>query len=255
MADEVAETFGGGLRAYLAAGGFIVMLIGAEILREGGNRWIGIGLILVGLPIFLSAAVWNKCRQWWKRTKPAELQYLSARDMDLNGAILTAARVSAYGRWFAAQHLVLQGGPIEPRYLIQVMAGQVMDSMLNGEIEVCGRKPGQMDYEAIPRTHWRSSTFFVIEDKFTLWRVALAPRGGAEISRDGEIVRSDHAPSTERNAQLRDYDSLIVDAYQFERVFPRNDPLADKKRREFLGQARKRGLDKDEIGRLSKERR
>jgi hypothetical protein len=132
------------------------------------------------------------------------------------------------------------------------MASKAMDKILDGDVEVRGRKPGQMDYEPIPRTHWQSSAFFVVEDPYSLWRIKLAPRGGAELDRDGIIVRSDDAVATERNAQLGAYDMFLVDAYQFERAFPRNEAVADKKRRRFLWQARWRRLDKNEIKRLSR---
>jgi hypothetical protein len=44
---------------------------------------------------------------------------------------------------------------------------------------------------------------------------------------------------------------IIVDAYEFENLWPKKDLVADGKRRKFLRKARKRGLDKAEIQRLS----
>jgi hypothetical protein len=78
----------------------------------------------------------------------------------------------------------------------------------------------------------------------------IIPRGGAEISPDGAVRASD-AVSAARSAQIAAYDSLIVDGYQFERLWPRKEIIADKKRKRFLRKARWRKLDKTEIQRLS----
>ena len=182
---------------------------------------------------------------------PSRLAYLTYRDSELEPAIVSAAQYSAYGRWFAAQILVNSGHPIQQRHLVHVMASQVMDKMLDGEIDVRGRRHGQMDYEIIPRTYWRSTAFHVVADPLTLWKVVLCPRGGAEIAPDGTIAHASNATAAARNSQLTDYDSLLVDAYQFEQVWPTKERIADKKRREFLRQARKRDLDSNEIKRLS----
>jgi hypothetical protein len=263
MADEASSTFGGGVKNYLGALGFLLPMVGLEELvrhfvdtEHPSLPWkISAILIAAGLPLFVLPWMWNLI---WRKSekklegKPQALEYLNDRDTDLNGAIISAAWRSAYGRWFAAQILVSGGVPIQPRYLIHTMAGQVFNRMQDGDIEVRGRKPGQLDYTPIPRTHWRSSAFYVIEHPLSLWRVILAPRGTSQIAPDGSIASNDHPPSAERTAQLRDYDSLIVDAYQFEKAFPRNDPIADKQRRRFLWRARCRRLDKNEIKRLSR---
>jgi hypothetical protein len=54
MGDEASDTFGGGLRNYLGALAFISALIGAEIIREHGPLWVGVILIVIALPIYLS---------------------------------------------------------------------------------------------------------------------------------------------------------------------------------------------------------
>jgi hypothetical protein len=136
-----------------------------------------------------------------------KLHYLTQRDTDVSSAIIRAAHNSAYGRWFAAQILLNSGYPIKERHLLHVMASQVMDKMLDGEIEVKGRRPGELDYEIIPRTYWRSSAFYVREDPISLWRIILCPRGGLRIEPDGTYDASD-AAAAERTAQL-DYDSLL----------------------------------------------
>lgn len=59
MSDEVPTTAVGAVRAYLGALGFIVALIGAEMLaeKEGSHLYLGGGLIAASLLIFLSAAL------------------------------------------------------------------------------------------------------------------------------------------------------------------------------------------------------
>jgi hypothetical protein len=121
---------------------------------------------------------------------------------------------------------------------------------LDGDIQVRGRKPGQLDYEAIPRTYWRSIAYYVVEDPLSLRRIVLYHRGGVEIAPDGTIARAENAPAAARTSQLAEYDSFLVDAYEFEKVLPAKEPLVDKKRLEFLRQARKRSLDSSEMQRL-----
>ena len=84
----------------------------------------------------------------------------------------------------------------------------------------------------------------------TLWRMLIVPRGGAEISPDG-TVRAADPTSEQRTAVLIDYDSLTVDAHQFEKLWPKRDRIADEKRRKLLRRALQLGLDKDEILKLS----
>ncbi len=78
----------------------------------------------------------------------------------------------------------------------------------------------------------------------------LAPRGGVEFDQGGTVVRTDN-PTAAKRTSLLDYDLLLVDAYQFEGLWPAKEKIADRKRREFLREARRRGLDRDEIQRLS----
>jgi hypothetical protein len=66
MSDEVPDSAGGAVRAFLGALGFIVALIGAEMMAEktGDRIWIGLGLVIASLPVFLSAVMWKWFRQW-----------------------------------------------------------------------------------------------------------------------------------------------------------------------------------------------
>ena len=78
----------------------------------------------------------------------------------------------------------------------------------------------------------------------------MLPRGGATVDPDGTVKA--HNPQAEaRNSKLQEYDSLVVDAEQFEKLWPARDRVADKLRQRFLQIARKRKLDADEIERLS----
>jgi hypothetical protein len=83
--------------------------------------------------------------------------------------------------------------------------------------------------------------------------MVIFPKGGAELAPNGTIARASNAAAAARTSLLADYDSLLIDAYQFESLWPRKSALADKKRRQFLRQARKRGLDHNEIQRLSQQ--
>lgn len=128
----------------------------------------------------------------------------------------------------------------------------VAEQLTNGDLEVRGRLPGKLDYEAIPRTHWRSSALNFVRDPATLWRMVVLPRGGATIDPDGTVTGRDPA-AMQRTIAISTYDSMIVDAYQFEKLWPRRDRFTDRKRRKLLNKARKQGLNKDEITRLSQD--
>jgi hypothetical protein len=221
---------------------FIFLLIGVE-------RYFN-GTIIEMIGCFICALLSIFVIVYWDRFIPSRfrpdslsrLKYLSDRDSQLESAIISMARQSAWGRWYAAQCLVNSGIPIRLQHLYQAAAGQVMQQITDGALEVRGRRsnPERLEYEPI-----------CVPVQFAL-KIILVPKGIVEIDRDGVVVRADNVSASQRTALL-DYDSLLVDAYQFENLWPKNDALADKKRRQLLRVARKRGLDKNEIQRLSKD--
>jgi hypothetical protein len=180
------------------------------------------------------------------------LTYLRHEDSELGSAVRQMAWQSAWGKWFAAQHLVLTGKPITEPELLNTASHLVGESLVNGELEIRGRLPGSMDYQEIPQTHWRSSALHFVPDSMTRWRLTILPRGGATIAPDGTVEASDPV-AEERNASILNYDSLIVNARDFEKLCPRRDHITDKKRRQFLRAARRRHLNEDEIQRLSQD--
>jgi hypothetical protein len=231
---------------------FIGILLGGERVSEGkyheAAAWLGGAFLSI-----LVAVYWDRLiRRMWPRYNPQpSLSYLSNKDSELGSAIVSMARRSAWGRWFAAQHLVNSGSAIGMSYLLQIAGSQVMDKILDGDLEVRGRRPGRMDYQTIPRTDWRSSAIHFVSDPISLWRMLIVPRGGVEIAPDGTIARASNPTAAARTSQLADYDSLLIDAHQFETLWPQKDGPADGPRRKLLRQARRRALDKDEIQRLS----
>lgn len=256
MSDEASRTFGGGVRNYLGALGFIVPLVGFEELvrsyvsNQTLPRGASISLMVAGLPIYVAPWAWERIRRKQSPTKN-NLEYLSERDPGLGLAIWRMAEESAWGRWYAAQFLVGAGHPIREKYLLDMGAGNALQAIRDGEIEVRGRLPGELDFRPIPATHWRSSGLSFVEDTRTLWKLVIFPAGGAQIAPDGTIAVAHNAEAAARTDELRKFDSLIVDAYQFEKRWPKAEVVADRKRREFLRQARKRRLDAAEIKRLS----
>jgi hypothetical protein len=254
MDTPIPNRWGPALQAALWGAAPFVFFMAAVI--EGaiaGNYLIA---VVCGILFFVSIGIvvnWDRLVPPRLRAEAqSSLKYLDHRDSHLGSAIISMARQSAWGRWYAAQHLVNSGSPIRQQHLYQTAASQVMQSITDGDIEVRGRRPdpSQLNYEPIDRTHWQSSWLFATPDPVSLWKVVIGPRGGAEFDRDGAMVRADN-PTAAHRTSLLDYDSLIVDAYQFEKIWPRTKYLTDKRRRKFLRQARKRQLDKDEIQRLS----
>ena len=149
--------------------------------------------------------------------------------------------------------LLVNSGRAAIDQALHVASLLIDDQLINGKLEVRGRlRGGGMDYEPIPRTHWRSSAVHFVGDPMVLWKMIIIPRGGAEISPNGVVTGHD-PEAVRRTETLNKYDSLIVDAYQFEKLWPLRDSIADEKRHELLTTARQRNLDEDEIRRLSQD--
>jgi hypothetical protein len=253
MSDDASKTLGGGVRAWLGTGGFLLMMFGGYFLYEHNNLSIGIPMIVGGLPLFILPWAWDRFVARFRASSfPQKLEYLHNRDSQLGPAIISMARQSAWGRWYAAQHLVNSGTPISLQMLYQIAAGEVMQKITDGDLEVRGRRPDpeQLGFEQIDRTHWQSSWPMCVQDQFSIWKIVIGPKGGVELDRNAVVVRADN-PTAAKRTSLLDYDLLLVDAFQFERLWPQKDKLADRERKKLLCKARWRGLDKDEIRRLS----
>jgi len=213
MADEASDTVARGVKNYLGALGFIAPLIGGEELvrlyltDHGLPSWVSLGLIASGLPIYTSPAAWKAThRRLSRNTNATSLSYLDQCYSDLGGAIIRMARSSSWGRLFAAQYLVDSGKPIDMGYLLQQIASHiVMNEVINGNLDVRGRLPGQMEFKNIPRTDWHSSAFYFLKDPVTIWRMHILPTGGASIDEDGTVMAHDPA-AKQRNDQLRNYE-------------------------------------------------
>jgi hypothetical protein len=263
MADEASESLAGGLKNYLGALGFIAPLLGGEelirfLVTGGGGHtlpwWASIILIAAGLPIYLSPAAWKSLRtKLGGKSDILKLQYLSNKDAELGGAIRDMVWYSAWGKWYAAQVLATNNpNPADEGHVFQIAAHLVQEELRDGRLEARGRNPGQMEYEAIPRTHWRSTALHFIKDKITLWKMILIPVGGAMINPDGTVIAHDDA-AKQRTDQLAAYDSIIIDSHSFESLWPRKDKPADKARKQFLKKAKKAGANADEIAKLSRD--
>jgi hypothetical protein len=218
---------------------FIFLLVGVErIFDPGGTRYqVGWCFAAAFLSI-LVAVYWNRLLpRRWQQVTDHPLAYLHAEDSELGSAIRDMVWCSAWGKWFAAQYLANNNHhPANEEHVMQSAASIVHDALMDGQLEARGRKPGQMDYEPIPRTHWRSTALHMIPDKRSLWKMILIPTGGAEIHPDGTVVG---------------HDSLIVSARQFEKRWPRKDRKTDAARKRLLKTARKAGADPAEIEKLS----
>jgi hypothetical protein len=259
MADDASETFGGGLRNYLGAIGFILPLVGVEeLVRHFVDTthpslpwWASTGLIAIGLPIYWSPAIWKKVHG--KPESPAQkpLEYLRDENAGLGSAIRDMAWSSAWGKWYAAQQLANSHRPDEAG-LMRAADFNVRQALVNGHLKARGRRPGQLDYEDIPATHWHSTVPHMIPDSRSLWKMILIPTGGAEFQPDGTIIGHDTA-ATERTALLQQYDSIIINAREFEKLWPRKDAKADSGRRHNLKLAKKAGVDPSELAKLQRD--
>jgi len=160
---------------------------------------------------------------------------------------------SAWGKWYTAQSLANNAPkPVNEPLIMGTATHLVLDNLMNGQLQVRGRRPGQMDYESIPQTHWRSTALHMIPDSRSLWKMILIPRGGAEILPNGTVIGRDQN-SIARTDELAAYDSLIVNARQFEKLWPRKDKDTDAARKALLKKAKKAGANPAEIEKLSRD--
>jgi hypothetical protein len=219
----------------------------AAFLLCAAAAWV---IIFVGRLLYWPYRELRIARRRLARALSRTLAYLSNRDSELGWAISQMAHRSAWGRWYSAQSLATSGVPIREDSLLSIASSVVIEKIIDGELEVRGRQLGNIKYETIPRTDWRSSALHFVKDPRTLWKMIIIPRGGAEITPEGTVI-AHNAVAAQRNARLCNYDSLIVDSYQFENLWPEKDEPADKLRRRFLRAARRRSLDQTEIQRLS----
>jgi hypothetical protein len=257
-----ATAFVGGFLGKIAAAIFIAVCIAlgigpdrwAEFIISGLGEWATperarIGFFVLAALTFLLVFVPSIISGQKKANSQPKLTYLRARrDYDLGPAIIEMAHGSAWGRWFAARHLVTTGKPIDERYWFQTAASMVMDKMMDGELVVRGRLHGQTGNDSVPQTDWRDIVLYYFPDNRARWKLRILPREGVTIQ-DDEVIDTDLSMATV--AHITRYDSLLVDSHQFEHLWPRNEKIADSERRKFLKEARKRKLDLDTIKMLS----
>jgi Fe-S cluster biosynthesis and repair protein YggX len=205
-------------------------------------------LVIIALIVLLAAGVTIIVLN--RQPAREQLEYLHHEDTELGPAILDMIHHSAWAKWFRAQSLVNQGYPVNEGNLLQTACLTVLQEITDGRLEVRGRLPGQMNYNPIPRTYWRSSALTFITEPAARWKLILIPRGGAQIEPSGNVIASNQMAAL-RTAQITDYDSLIADARQFEKLWPKRNRPTDRKRCKLLWQAWWRDLDKDEIQQIS----
>jgi len=234
---------------------FIFLLVGVErIFDLGGNRYqVGACFAAAFLSI-LVAVYWNRLLplRWRPATDPP-LAYLHDEDSELGSAVRNMVWRSAWSKWYASQSLATNDHrPASEEYVMQIATSLVRTALMDGLLEAQGRKPGQLDYEPIPRTHWRSTGLHMIKDNRTIWKMILVPGGSFEIHPDGTVV-GDNQEAVQRTDRLAAYDSLIVSARQFEKLWPRKDRKTDTARKRLLKTAKKSGADSAEIEKLSRD--
>jgi hypothetical protein len=231
---------------------FIGLLLSAERISDGkyleAAAWFCGAIASIVAGVYLDRLIPRRFQ-----AKPKNLEYLSSEDSELGTAIRNMVWRSAWAKWYASQYLATDDHrPASEAHMMHVGASLVLDALMDGQLEARGRNPGQMEYEAIPQTHWRSSALHMVEDKNTFWRMVLFPRGGAEINPDGVVVAARDAAAKQRTDELAAYDSLIVNSRQFERMWPRRDKEADAATKHLLKKAKKAGADPAEIQKLAR---
>ena len=175
-----------------------------------------------------------------KRFSKSSNSYLSHRDSEMTHAIEGMAFRSAWGKWYPSQFLAK-----DKNYLVQdkhnqdqlmmIATSVVTDAAVNGKLEIKGRPRNSRKYETIPKEDWRLIFLHPEPDIRTIWKVSIRPR--ADVS-------------TERVAELLEYDSLIVDSENFEKLWPRSEAAIDAARLKNLQAAKKNGAPQSEVDKL-----
>lgn len=230
-----------------------LLLAGDRYFADNGTGKQVAACLAVAILSILIAVYWERLLP--RRFRPKDdqsLGYLRDADTELGGAIRDMVWCSAWGKWYTAQSLANSAPkPVNEQFIMAAATSIVLDALTDGRLEARGRKPGQMDYEPIPQTHWRSTALHMIPDNRSLWKMILIPRGGAEITPEGSVIGRDQN-AVQRTDQLAIYDSLIVNARQFEKLWPLKHKLTDAARKVLLKRAKKAGADPAEIAKLSR---
>jgi hypothetical protein len=231
---------------------FIFLLIAVDrYFAEHGTRNEVIACIVLAFLSLIVAVYWDRfLPARWRRKSETSLAYLHHEDAGLGSAIRDMAWDSAWGKWYASQQLA-NVGKLDETELMRVAASNVTEALVNGKLKARGRQPGQLDYEEIPRTHWHSTVPYMVPDNKTLWKMVLLPTGGVEKLPGGMTVMHD-VSAAQRTDQLRQFDSIIVDAREFEKLWPRKDARVDVGRKQFLKKAKKAGVDAATIERFKR---
>ena len=195
-------------------------------------------LTLMGFALIAWVAWTHLSTKWATANRgdaEAGLQYLHDRDTQLDLAIYLMIQRSAWARWIAAQFLAGNGKPIDDKALLLNATSCVVHEAVEGALEIRGTLPTETESETIPRENWRLAYLDVVPNPRGIWAFPVKPR-------------SDVDP--DRIRRLLSYDSLIVDARQFEKIWPRRDKTTDAATLELLRKARKAGIAPHEIDRL-----
>jgi len=225
----------------LSFGGGIVLAIFASKIRDHeGYFWAAAGVCFVaalGILVTPLALTWVS-RIKLSRSCAGVEPYLSDVDSELSTAIRNMATYSAWAKWYAAQFLANNNHqPARQHDIMNTASYLILDALMNGQILARGRPSGTIEYEDISREAWRLAAIRMEPHPNTLWRAVLFPR-------------SDVDP--ERIKKLLDYDSVIVNSREFEKLWPRVDKFTDNARTKLLKKARKVGADPEHVEKLSK---
>lgn len=192
--------------------------------------WIVVASVSTAALVVVATVRWISQRNASK-VRP----YLNGPIAELSHAVWMIGHRSAWGRWYSAQ--ILAGtGKINEIDLRHAVASVVSDEVMNGALTISGRPSGGLDYETIPRDHWRLAHISIETDVATIWKAMAKPR---------------HNVDPDRISRLLSYDSLTVDPIEVAKLWPKKDRLTDAEKKKLLKIARGKGVDPDLIKGLS----
>jgi len=240
MSDDASKTLGGGVRAFLGTGGFLLMMFGGYFIYEHNNLRFGVPMIVGGLPLFILPWAWDRFMARFQASSvPKKLEYLHYEDSELGGAIRDMATYSAWAKWFASQSLAVDNHkPCGASVMMFTASSIVHAALMNGKLVARGRPSGAIEYEKIPTEAWRLIAIHMRPHRASLWHGVVIPCSGVD---------------NQRIAKFLDYDSIVVNSREFESIWRKRDLRYDRFRRKLLKKAKKVGADPEDIKYLNGE--
>lgn len=217
-------------KLFITGLGVEVVAFTAPYIWPGAPLYIWYILFIIGVFLILYwPATWimGAWKKWGDIRQADREDGTSINDKELSQAIYEVACLSAWGKWQEAMHSTASG-PYPEVLKIDLAAFAVLEALADGKITAEGRRRGEIDYEPIQPSFWKTVKISTKPDKRIIWRAYLEPRNGLE---------------PEAAEKIPDYQSIQIKGGMVERVWPRHDKALEAKTKKLLKKAKKEAAD------------